>query len=109
MDLGGVNISLPTNASVMASGPSNPAAVSAIYSLLSLNFFSDHSRGNIKYEILGRYWLSHKWAISGGPMFMFHEITSTSGPVSEALRFRRKQWGLSLALVWAPFHRKYTE
>jgi hypothetical protein len=108
MDIAGLNFSLPSTASVVASGAGNPAAVNVGSSLLNLNLFSDHTRGNIRYEVLCRYWLNDKWGISGGPGFMFREIRSGI-PVSEAMRFRKKQWAFNLALVWAPYHKKYKD
>lgn len=108
MDLFGANLGLTSQARVIAKGSPQPETVNVNASLLSLNLFSDHTRGNIRYELLCRYWLNHKWGISGGPAFLFRELR-TGQAVNDANRFRRKQWAFNLTLVWAPYHKKFKD
>jgi hypothetical protein len=108
IDVAGLNFGIPAPAAVNSSAQGAPDAVIVTPSLLSLNLFSDHSRGNIRYELLVRYWLNHKWGLSGGPAYCFRELRSGT-PIAGAQRFRRKQVMFNLALVWAPYHKKYKD
>jgi len=71
----------------------------------NLLLVSDNDIGSLNSEIFARYWLSKKWAVKAGAMFLFTEYTTENTLTFDNDRFRNKSFLLILGTSFKPFNK----